>query len=228
MLGTACIVRACADRRLPLQRLFVPLMLLTLVGVQCLNGSPYYDGMDGSMRWLAPLAVLGGIGAARLQLALSQIWAAFLGIRGAVGAHLVLALLLMPAFFDVARAYPIETGYHNVLVGGMARANELGMETRSDHFLPKAAIETLNAKLPYKARLAFQPAGATYRRTMDLLRKHQLLRSDIESAAPFDSTYLAVPRAPAYPMYNELAQSMNNPLYVLEHSGIRHLTVYQY
>ncbi|HIA04549.1 MAG TPA: hypothetical protein EYN66_22075, partial [Myxococcales bacterium] len=65
LLGATCIVRACNRGQLPWQRYFVPLSCLSLIGVQSLNGSPYYDGSDGTIRWLPALAMMGGIGASR-------------------------------------------------------------------------------------------------------------------------------------------------------------------
>jgi hypothetical protein len=228
VLGGVCILRACNRGQLPWQRSFIPLMCVSLIATQCLNGSPYYDGSDGTMRWLPAMAMMGGVGAGRLQLAVLQHWPRQFGIKGAPGSLLVLALILLPAAFGTARAFPMESSFYNAMVGGLQNAEQLGLESHTDIYIPAAMLTAINARLPRGARLAFQPATVPYRKLLDRLKEHGLLRADIESAEPYHATHLAVPRSPGHPAFAEMERQTNPPLFTVFKDGIRQLALYRY
>ena len=207
----------------PLRRAsFAVLGLLTVMVVQSIAGGPYYAGTDGVMPMLPFLAVLAGIGGAAILGAVRDLWPRR---RPALAAAGVGAALLLPVPIELVRSFPMEPAARSSLVGGTRGAAALGFETRTDSLLPASTVDWLNDALPERARLAAFPQSGDYRAIIEGLKRHGLLRPDIEWSETYAATHVLTPRAPGEPLFASAVMDLGEPLYVLERDGVRLLTV---
>ncbi|MEA2062096.1 MAG: tetratricopeptide repeat protein [Gemmatimonadota bacterium] len=122
--------------RRPFEDMWAAHMLLhwlALVVVMMLPGSPGHDGVRLFLPSFAFIAAVSAVGFYHFAPWLRKIAAKAVKCPEPVSrkaAHAVLlCILLVPAGIVLARIHPYELSYYNILAGGLAGANRLGLET---------------------------------------------------------------------------------------------------
>ena len=228
-LGAWRVLRPATDPTPARGGTFAVLALLTLVGVQALNGSPYYAGVDGVAALAPLLALLAGIGATAIWQAAQTLAPERLPwLRPRVGASVLLGLLVGPSLLAAVVAWPWGPGYANALVGGPAGAAARGFESLPDAAIPEGAVRWMNDTLPVRSRVASVAATHRYRPLLDGLRRRGVLRPDIEASDTFNATHLLVPRAPAWPLYRDALGWLGEPAWHTDHHGVRVMAIHAF
>lgn len=222
--GTGAARPTTPDENGPRRALFALLLLLSLALVAALNGTPYYADTDGFAPAIPCLALLGALG---LRATIRWTHAQRPAWPGPAIASAIVVITLGAQVADLTRAYPNEPAWRSPLIGGTAGAAALGMETRADLHLPHEWINWLNQSAPEGARISVQPEPPRARALLDTLRRHGILRADIESAAAYHATHAIVPRMPAQPLYTSLLRWYGEPLLKTEQEGVALLRLYQ-
>ena len=229
-LGAVVSARVRSQSRPTRRGLFAVLLFLTFTLIYGLNGSPYYNGSDGFANMIPCLAVLAGLGANALWRSTTKrypvqqrAW-----LPRSTAATLLLFFVLGSLPVDLARVQPHETSYYNAIIGGTTGATASGMESQVEISLPKDVVDWMNQRLPQRARLAFNPHTDSYRSLFESLKKRNVIRQDLLSAAPYDASYLFVPRHPAAPTFSDVQHHWTNPDYVYSHEGVARMSVFRY
>ncbi len=100
------------------------------IGRTLLPGAINFDGVRHYLEFLPPLAMLAGLGVARLREAVTSAWTSARGTAGPVLA----ALAVAPGALLIATTAPHEVCAFDASVGGLAGAREAGLREADDYW----------------------------------------------------------------------------------------------
>jgi hypothetical protein len=210
-----------ADRDL----LLPTLVALTLLAVHALNGSPWYEGLDGLLV-AAPIVALlaaGGLGTClvRLREAPQPL------VRRLAVPFVALAVLAAAVARLSAGAAP--QTWWNALVGGPRGAARAGLQLAPEPTLPGELLEWLNAATPSRSAVTVLPDPDRYRPLLRALGQADVLRPDLFFGDLFSADHVVLTYAPELPGYAEAVAFLSDraPLARIEHDGVPLAIVYR-
>ena len=145
-------------RERPPAAAWVALHIAFTLGLACLPGVPRYDGTRLFLPAFPFLAIIAAVGLERLLLRIASVPA-----LGTPVAALTLMLAVSSAVYGIARSGPCLLSAFSPLVGGLAGAKRLGLETT---FWGDAVTPELLSRVPAGARVGVVPLGIEYVRAV--------------------------------------------------------------
>jgi hypothetical protein len=141
----------------------------------------------------------------------------------------VAAALLVPGAVSLARIHPHHLSYYNLVAGGLAGAERLGLETQYYDLFHAELADWMNRSLAPGARVTFLPNNKEYVRNAPWWVADGRLRRDLRLTGIEEAEVLVLTHERRWPEYPALRERFGGrpALWELRVEGVPLLDVYR-